>query len=85
MPSPTMLIGFSNIDLPKAVNNVYVHTTLTLIVNCGYFITIDDKVLGLLNNNFGGLNDNAMHCFCHLAIHEVTPTLARCVFHLQEI
>jgi hypothetical protein len=57
----------------------------TLIVNYGYFITIDDKVLGLLNNNFDGLNDNAMHCFHHLAIHEVIPMLARCVFYLQEI
>jgi len=35
-------------------------STTKLIVNCGYFVTIDSKVFGLLDN-FDGLHDIAIH------------------------
>ncbi len=39
----------------KAINNKCVNSTPRPIVNCGNFITIEKKVLGLLHNSFGTL------------------------------
>ncbi len=47
------------------MNKIHMQSTTKLIVNCGYFVTIDSKVFGLLDN-FDGLHDIAMHHFHHL-------------------
>jgi hypothetical protein len=47
----------------KPRNNVCMHISSRLIINSGYFITINNDVLNFLDNNFCGLHDNVMNYF----------------------
>jgi hypothetical protein len=66
-------------------NNVHMHISSRLIINSGYFITINNDVLNFLDKNFCGLHDNAMNYCYHLPTCGITLMLARHGFHLQEI
>jgi hypothetical protein len=56
-----------------------------LVVNGTNLITIHKNKKRLLHNNFCGLEDNIVHCFCHGPIGGIGLVFARAIFHLQKL
>jgi len=69
----------------KASNDINMHTTPRLIVNCWNFIIIDNEVLGFLHNNFDQFDENLVHGFNHLITSGIKLVFVQSVPHLQKL
>ncbi len=56
-------------------------TTPRLILNCDYFIIVNNNVLNLLDNNL----ISWIAWYCNAFVFVIFLMLVRCVFHLEEI